>query len=172
MYTGTGLFRARTIVFVCRSIEAMLRVEMTFPCFSVKSASEAARAAAPSRTPSASRLMTLRTTIMETAFAPRPDVCPSANTTESPPEGRSTTSRVSPLSETAYLLTFATAICTSIIGFYYERRVALTFTPNGRRLLLYPAQIESFSPIPVRPVHLIPLPRAQMVLGIHLQSQY
>jgi len=98
------------MVFVPRSTEAMFSVQETLPCLLVKSASEAARAAAPSRTPSASRPITLRTTIIETAFAPRPLVCPSASTTDRPPFGRSTTSSVSPLSETAYLLILATAI--------------------------------------------------------------
>ena len=53
--TGAGLFRDNTRVPDSRSMEAMLRVHETFPFLSVYSASEAARAAAPSRTPSASR---------------------------------------------------------------------------------------------------------------------
>jgi hypothetical protein len=77
---------------------------------SVNRASLAARAAAPSRTPSAKSLTTVRTTFCEMTFAPRPEVWPSARTTDSPPFGRSTTSRVSPLSEEAYLLSFAAAI--------------------------------------------------------------
>src|SRR5271157_31803 len=118
MKKGTGLLRVMTTVPVCRSIDTMFRVEVTFPFLSVKSESEAARAAAPSLTPSASRAMTLRTTSIETALAPWPEVWPSARTTERPPFGRSTTSRVSPLSDTAYLLVLAAAIWTSMASFY------------------------------------------------------
>ena len=93
-----------------RSIEIMFNVDETLPPLSVNNPSEAALAAAPSRTPSASRVITLRTTKVETHFAPRPELCPSARTTETPPCGRSTTSTVSPLAEVAYFFTFATAI--------------------------------------------------------------
>ena len=75
---------------------------------------DAALAAAPSRTPSASKVITLRTTRVEMYLAPRPELCPSASTTDKPPFGLSTTSTVSPLSDVAYFFTFATAICTSI----------------------------------------------------------
>ena len=112
--TGEGLFRVITMVPVCRSAERMFRVAVTFPLRSVNRVSEAALAAAPSRTPSASRLITLRTTIVEMVLAPRPEVCPSARTIDTPPLGLSTTSSVSPLSEVAYLFTLAIPIWISI----------------------------------------------------------
>src|SRR3989304_6886529 len=122
---GTGLFRVKTRVRVIRSIDAILRVQETFPCLSVNNESDAALAAAPSLTPSARREMTFLTTSPDTVFAPRPEVCPSARTTDKPPLGLSITSSVSPLSDTAYLLVLATAIWTSMNQFYNKSSLQL-----------------------------------------------
>src|SRR5215203_5217542 len=50
---------------------------------------------------------------MLSVFAARPEPCPSAMITESPPPGRSTISTVSPLSRDAYLLVLV--IATSMV---------------------------------------------------------
>jgi hypothetical protein len=118
--TGAGLLRVITSVLVCRSAESKFKVAETRPLRSVYSASEAALAAAPSRTPSAKSEITLRTTKDETHFAPRPELWPSAITTETPPFGRSIISTVSPLVRVAYLFIFETAIFISIERFYQE----------------------------------------------------
>src|SRR5919199_4153000 len=60
-------------------------------------------------------VMALAVTMLLSVFAPRPLPCPSAITNENPPRGRSICSIVSPLSDDAYLPTFATATCTSSI---------------------------------------------------------
>jgi len=93
--------------------------------------------------------MTLRTTIMETALAPLPDVCPSARTIDNPPLGRSTASSVSPLSEEAYLLILATAMRTSRRGLYnvshLTSRGGLGIMPRLRKCNLRTGASPSFA---------------------------
>jgi hypothetical protein len=87
----------------------MSSVDETWPLRMANKKSLAARADAPSRTPSLSSAETLAVTSKLNVFAARPDPCPSARMTDMPPPGRSTISTVSPLSRDAYLLVLATA---------------------------------------------------------------
>src|SRR5215212_4750664 len=98
-----------TTVPVFRSTERMSRVAETRPLRMANRKSLAARAEAPSRTPSLSNAETLAVTSRLKVFAARPDPWPSAMITDRPPPGRSTISTVSPLSRDAYLLVLATA---------------------------------------------------------------
>ena len=109
-----------TSVLVCKSAERIFNVADTRPPLSVNKASEAALAAAPSLTPSAKNWMTFLTTRLETHFAPLPELCPSASTTDIPPFGRSMTSAVSPLEDVAYFLILEMAIWTSMPKFYFN----------------------------------------------------
>src|ERR671912_955231 len=98
-----------TTVPVFRSMDRMSSVAETWPLRMANRKSFAARAEAPSRTPSLSNAETLAVTSRLNVFAARPDPCPSARMTEIPPPGRSTISTVSPLSRDAYLLVLTTA---------------------------------------------------------------
>src|SRR5947208_1689216 len=75
--------------------------------------------------PSPSSEMALRATRLLMRLAPIPCDCPSTSTNDKPPCGRSTISKVSPLSCTDHLLTLATPTCTSIdmsvISFLIQR---------------------------------------------------
>src|SRR5918994_758691 len=98
-----------TTVLVFRSTERISSVAETWPLRMANRKSLAARAEAPSRTPSLSNAETFAVTSRLNVFAARPDPCPSAKMTDIPPPGRSTISTVSPLSRDAYLLVLATA---------------------------------------------------------------
>src|SRR5215203_4015183 len=98
-----------TTVPVFRSTERMSNVAETWPFRMANRKSLAARADAPSRTPSLSNVETLAVTSRLSVIAARPDPCPSAKMTDMPPPGRSTISTVSPLSRDAYLFVLATA---------------------------------------------------------------
>src|SRR5918994_7182207 len=103
-----------TTVLVFRSTERISSVAETWPLRMANRKSLAARAEAPSRTPSLSNAETFAVTSRLNVFAARPDPWPSAMMTDIPPPGRSTISTVSPLSRDAYLLVLATA--TSIVS--------------------------------------------------------
>src|SRR5688500_14323750 len=92
-----------------KSTERISSVAETRPLRMANRKSLAARAEAPSRTPSLRSTETLAVTSRLNVFAARPDPCPSARMTDIPPPGRSTISTVSPLSRDAYLLVLATA---------------------------------------------------------------
>src|SRR5215211_3882876 len=106
---AVSLLRVMTTVLVFRSTERMSSVAETWPLRMAKRKSLAARAEAPSRTPSLSSAETLAVTSRLNDFAARPDPWPSAMMTDIPPPGRSTISTVSPLSRDAYLLVLTTA---------------------------------------------------------------
>src|SRR5215213_11657951 len=98
-----------TTVPVFRSTDKMSSVAETWPLRIANRKSLAARAEAPSRTPSLSNAETLAVTSRLNVFAARPDPWPSAMMTDIPPPGRSTISTVSPLSRDAYLFVLTTA---------------------------------------------------------------